>query len=150
MNELKKMQENNDKRFECFEKHFESEEYSGCEYTFNDYKCIQRTAKLTPKKTGLFVTFWKRSTTKTTTPFDIADQFQYFIIICHEKLSSGVFVFPKLVLLEKRIISNSNKGIDGKRGFRVYPAWCTPTNKQATSTQKWQLQYFTETLKLPL
>ena len=51
----------------------------------------------------------------------------------------GQFVFPKEVLLKHNIISSKQK--EGKRGFRVYPPWDTPTSKQAQKTQNWQLQY---------
>jgi hypothetical protein len=30
----------------------------------------------------------------------------------------------------------------GKRGFRVYPIWDKPDNKQAEKTQKWQVKHF--------
>ncbi|EMM78684.1 MepB domain protein [Leptospira santarosai str. 2000030832] len=52
--------------------------------------------------------------------------------------SGQVLIFPKQVLFEKGIVSGR------KRGFRVYPSWDKPTNKQALQTQKWQLAYFLE------
>jgi len=33
---------------------------------------------------------------------------------------------------------------EGKRGFRVYPNWVKPENKQAEKTQNWQQDYFVE------
>ncbi|WP_433734594.1 MepB family protein [Nocardia sp. CA-129566] len=30
----------------------------------------------------------------------------------------------------------------GSEGFRVYPPWVTTTNRQACSTQAWQVNYF--------
>ena len=51
-------------------------------------------------------------------------------------------VFPKSILITKEIVITEKK--DGKRGFRVYPVWTTPTNKQAEKTQQWQLDYFYE------
>ena len=54
----------------------------------------------------------------------------------------GQFVFPKKELISKGIISTSIKV--GKRGFRVYPVWDKPLNKQAIKTQDWQLKYFFE------
>ena len=49
-------------------------------------------------------------------------------------------MFPKQVLVAKNIVSNKLK--EGKRGFRVYPPWDEAKNKQAITTQKWQLNYF--------
>jgi hypothetical protein len=54
----------------------------------------------------------------------------------------GQFVFPKSILITKEIVITEKK--DGKRGFRVYPVWTIPTNKQAEKTQQWQLDYFYE------
>nr|WP_309046261.1 MepB family protein [Elizabethkingia miricola] len=31
---------------------------------------------------------------------------------------------------------------EGKRGFRIYPAWDISLNKQAEKTQQWQSEYF--------
>ena len=39
----------------------ESTEYNACSYTVNGQKIIERTAKITPKKIGQFVTCWKRN-----------------------------------------------------------------------------------------
>ena len=47
----------------------------------------------------------------------------------------GQFVLPKSVLVDKGIITLET--IVGKRVFRVYPYWDTPTNKQANKTQQW-------------
>jgi hypothetical protein len=44
------------------------------------------------------------------------------------------------VLCERDIVSRDSSG--GKRGFRVYPPWVTTTNRQARSTQSWQVNYF--------
>lgn len=108
-------------RFVEYSNHSEAVEYSGCEYCLKDLRYIQRTAKITPKKIGQFVTLWKRNENGITVPFDIKDNFD---------------------------ISDCVKAYDGKRGFRVYPKWDIPTNKQAIETQKWQLDYFTEGLLL--
>ena len=52
----------------------------------------------------------------------------------------GQFIFPKSALIENGIISSDFK--EGKRGFRLYPAWDETVNKQALKTQKWQSKYF--------
>lgn len=125
----------------------EAKEYSGCEYNFNGSKFIQRTAKITPKKIGQFVTLWKRDKeSRQTAPFHVEDNIDYVVIICLKNESYGRFLFPKKILIEKGILSSSTK--EGKRGFRVYPNWDTPTNKQAIQTQRWQQQYFSTHLRL--
>ncbi|WP_328880426.1 MepB family protein [Streptomyces sp. NBC_00299] len=52
----------------------------------------------------------------------------------------GQFVFAKDVLRRRGVVSVDGSG--GKRAFRVYPPWVTTTNRQATSTQAWQLDHF--------
>lgn len=118
----------------------ESKEYKACRYNLNDLKIIDRKAKITPKKVGQFVTCWKRNQEGITTPFNESDDFDYYVINVTSGAQSGQFVFPKAILIKKGIVSTNSK--DGKRGFRVYPEWDKPTNKQAISTQKWQLSYF--------
>lgn len=131
-----------------YQNHLEAKEYNGCEYVFKKCKYIQRTAKQTPKKIGQFVTLWKRDSKNITTPFDSKDKFDYVVILCFKGKKSGKFLFPKDVLIQKNIISSSTKDREGKRGFRVYPKWDKPTNKQALDSQKWQLNYFSESLSL--
>lgn len=118
----------------------ESKEYKACRYNLNDLKIIDRKAKITPKKVGQFVTCWKRNQEGITSPFNESDDFDFYVINVNSNNNTGQFVFPKAILIDKGIVSSKNK--DGKRGFRVYPAWDRPTNKQAISTQKWQLSYF--------
>lgn len=122
--------------------HDEAAEYEGCEYTLGRHKFIQRTAKVTPKKDGQFVTLWKRNRQGITAPFTESDDFDFVAILCHKGSKSGCFLFPKDILSEKGILQISGKKASGKRGFRVYPTWDKPTNKQALNTQKWQQEYF--------
>ena len=131
-----------------YSNHLEASEYSGCEYRLEDLRYIQRTAKVTPKKIGQFVTLWKRNEKGITAPFDIKDDFNYVVIICIQGNKIGRFLFSKDILINKKYISDCSKANDGKRGFRVYPKWDIPTNKQALDTQNWQLEYFTENLLL--
>jgi hypothetical protein len=128
--------------------HLEAIEYSGCEYCLNNQRYIQRTAKVTPKKIGQFVTLWKRNSSGITVPFNAKDNFNYIVIICSQDKKLGRFLFPKNILIQKKIISNIPEDCDGKRGFRVYPKWDMPTSKQAIETQNWQLEYFIENLTL--
>ncbi len=120
----------------------ECKEYDGCTFKLNDKNIIFRNAKITPKKVGQFVTFWKRNKEGITEPFSETDTFDYYVINVQAENQVGQFIFSKSVLIEKGIISNSKK--EGKRGFRVYPIWDKTVSKQAISTQKWQLNYFFE------
>lgn len=134
-------------KVENFKEHKEASEYSGCEYSINGFKFIQRTAKLTPKKVGQFVTLWKRNDQGITAPIDESDKVDFLVIICHQEDQVGHFLFPKEVLQNKGIISNHKESIEGKRGFRIYPLWDMPTSKQAVLTKNWQIDYFTHGLK---
>jgi hypothetical protein len=114
----------------------ESLEYSACRFHLNGNRIIFRTSKITPNKTGQFVTIWKRNQHGITVPFDATDEFDYLIISSLDGNHFGQFIFPKKILLEKGILSATNK--TGKRGIRVYPAWVEAGNRQATKTQAWQ------------
>lgn len=120
----------------------EGEAYNACNFNINDKHIIYRTSKITPKKTGQFVTFWKRNNEGITTPFNENDCVDFYVINSKNNTHSGQFVFPKSVLIKKGILSTSKK--DGKRGFRVYPSWDKVNSGQAEKTQKWQLNYFYE------
>ncbi len=120
----------------------ESKEYGACRFKLNGLDILSRNAKITPKKIGQFVTFWKRNGNGPIEPFNVSDGIDFYIVNVRAKNKFGQFVFPKSVLIKKGIISTDKK--EGKRAFRVYPSWDTPKNKQAESTQKWQLGYFYE------
>jgi hypothetical protein len=70
----------------------------------------------------------------------ISDELDFIIIFTEKEESKGVFIFPKAVLHQKKIISDENK--DGKRGIRVYPPWDLVTSKQGLKTQEWQVKHF--------
>lgn len=118
----------------------ESEEYFGFNFKINEINIKFRKSKLTPKKVGQFVTFWKRDKENKTVPFDINDDFDFYIILTEESENSGFFIFPKLILEKENLISSQSK--TGKRGFRIYADWHFPNNKQAEKTKLWQTQYF--------
>ena len=120
----------------------ESKTYHACSFRLNEKIIIYRSAKTTPTKVGQFVTIWKRNEQGITAPFDENDNFDFIIINCEYRNLVGQFVFPKSVLLDKKIISGSNSS--GKRGIRVYPAWDKNLNNQAQKTQQWQLNYFVD------
>lgn len=118
----------------------ESTAYHACSFQLNQLHVIFRHAKVTPKKTGQFVTLWKRSADGPIEPLNFTDSFDLVVIAVQSGNNNGQFVFPKQVLIEKRIIAHLKK--EGKRGFRIYPPWDHTTNLQAQKTQKWQLDFF--------
>ena len=124
----------------------EGKEYDACRFELNGMKIISRSSKITPKKIGQFVTFWKRNKKGITEPYNKADQIDFYVINVKTENNFGQFVFPKSELINKGIISTERK--DGKRGFRVYPKWDIAENKQAIKTQEWQLKYCYEINKL--
>lgn len=118
----------------------ESQDYFAHSFKLNGQNVKFRTAKITPTKTGQFVSIWKRNDKGITEPFSIADDISFFIIATQKETNFGIFIFPKSALMEQKILSNNT--IQGKRGIRVYPSWDTTTNKQAQKTQAWQLANF--------
>ncbi|GGG49203.1 MepB family protein [Epilithonimonas arachidiradicis] len=118
----------------------ECEDYFGFNFKINQSQFKFRKSKLTPKKIGQFVTFWKRDLDGKTIPFDINDDFDFYIISIEENKNSGFFIFTKAVLEKENLISTEQK--EGKRGFRVYADWHFPNNKQAEKTKDWQTKYF--------
>ena len=118
------------------------QDYNSCSYQLNDTQLLSRTAKITPKKIGQFVTLWKRNTDGPIAPFDQKDSFDVVTInVNHPNPvgTHGQFVFPKSVLVQKGIVTGDK---EGKRGFRVYPPWDKPTSNQALKSQHWQVNYF--------
>lgn len=118
----------------------ESTAYGACTYRLNGKTIQHRVSKITPTKTGQFVTIWKRNKEGITAPFDVSDNIDFIIITARSGDNFGQFIFPKSVLADQKIISRN--GNEGKRGIRVYPPWDIVTNKQAEKTQKWQIKYF--------
>ncbi|WP_185155107.1 MepB family protein [Chryseobacterium sp. c4a] len=124
------------------EEDLECREYSGFNFNLNEQNIKFRISKITPTKTGQFVTIWKRNKKGETVPFDIIDNIDFYLIASFKDSLSGIFIFPKKILLEKGVLSNEKK--IGKRGIRVYPTWDKTESKQAQKTQAWQTQYFLE------
>lgn len=144
-NDFLEIKKNNLGLFSDYQNHHEASEYQGCEYLYNACKYIQRTSKVTPKKIGQFVTLWKRNPAGLPIPFDSEDDLKCVVILSKMDQHSGIFLFPKEVLIEKGILRSLK---EGKRGFRVYPAWDVPISKQAQKTQEWQSKYFSSDFKL--
>ncbi|MFB8179299.1 MepB family protein [Streptomyces sp. NPDC055966] len=118
----------------------ESAEYAAHGFTIDGLSVRFRVAKTTPTKVGQFVTVWQRSAEGPIRPFDAEDGVDLFVVSSRDSGCFGQFVFPREVLCERGIVSRNGSG--GKRGFRVYPPWVTTTNRQARSTQAWQVNYF--------
>lgn len=118
----------------------ESQEYAAQNFELINRKFKYRTAKITPTKTGQFVTLWQRTTAGIIAPFEINDPIDFYIIAVRKEPNLGIFIFPKAILFQKGILSGNGK--EGKRGFRVYPNWDVVENKQAQKTKEWQKLYF--------
>lgn len=120
----------------------ECADYSGCSFILSHHSIKFRKAKITPKKEGVFTSLWKRNSEGKTVSFDENDPFDFYIIMAESTLNKGYFVFPSQILSQHGILSCNNA--NGRRGFRLYPSWSFPQNKQARKTQEWQLEYFLE------
>ena len=131
-------------RFECSRPLLETQnaEYGAYVFKLNALSIRFRTAKITPKKAGQFVTLWERIGNGSIQPYDVSDPVDLFVISTREGNNFGQFVFPKAVLYNQDIVANKGKG--GKRAIRVYPPWDKPSSRQAQKTQIWQLEYFLE------
>lgn len=122
-----------------FQAEKESSEYFACDVKFNNSRAKFRIAKITPKKTGQFVTLWKRENNGPIQPFDSSEEFEFVIIAVQNNTNFGHFIFTKKVLCENGIFTDKK---EGKRAIRVYPPWDIAENSQAKKTQKWMLNYF--------
>lgn len=92
-----------------FQIEMESKEYDACRFELNGRKIISRNSKITPKKVGQFVTFWKRNGNGPIEPFEEKDQFDFYSVNVGTEKEFGQFVFPKSVLIKKGIISTEKK-----------------------------------------
>ena len=123
-----------------FKPELESKAYDACHFELNGKHIRCRSSKITPKKVGQFVTFWKRNHNGSIEPFHNTDPIDFYVINVRNDKLFGQFVFPKSILIKKGLLSTASK--EGKRGFRVYPSWDVVNNRQAEHSQKWQLDYF--------
>ncbi|RYZ20470.1 MAG: hypothetical protein EOO10_23215, partial [Chitinophagaceae bacterium] len=60
--------------------HVESVDYGACSFNLNGKRIEHRISKITPTKTGQFVTLWKRNEQGKTEPFDISDSIDLVVI----------------------------------------------------------------------
>lgn len=122
----------------------ESEAYGACCFQLNGLAVRFRVAKITPTKTGQFVTLWKRKGRGPIQPYESSDEIDLFLVSTKKGHQLGQFIFPKTALIKHGVISHN--GREGKRAIRVYPPWENTTSRQAMKTQEWQLEYFLEIL----
>lgn len=118
----------------------EGQAYFAHSLELNRLKIKLRIAKITPTKAGQFVTLWQRNSEGITEPYSIDSEFDFCVVITRKEANLGVFIFPKRVLYENGVLSDTLR--DGKRAIRVYPSWDKTASKQANKTQQWQLNYF--------
>jgi hypothetical protein len=101
---------------------------------------LYRSARLTPRKNGLFVAVWTRGHSGVTRPLDADDGVDVAAIHVREGDRSGVFLLPRAVLLARAVFASAQS--PGRRGIRVYPPWTVPESAQARSTMAWQGEWF--------
>ncbi len=99
-----------------------------------------RTARITPNKPGAFVAVWQRDEHGGTEPLSSTDECDGLLVFVEDGERFGVFRFTKAHLRELGITQSERSS--GKRGFRLYPAWCTELNRQAQRTQQAQAKAF--------
>jgi hypothetical protein len=101
-----------------------------------------RTARITRTKPGAFVAVWKRNEGGSTRPFTADESMSGLLVFVEEQERFGVFQFTPAHLISLGYVSSDLH--PGKRGFRVYPAWCTHLNPQASRSQRAQAASFAE------
>ncbi|MDI9896769.1 MepB family protein [Rhodococcus sp. IEGM 1381] len=116
-------------------------EYCGLVAQLHGERWRVRTARVTPRKPGLFLAFWRRGADGTTEPFRSTDQDGLLVLIDTDGHRAG-FRFTAEQL--DRLGITASPAHLGKRGFRVYPTWCTGLNPQARRTQQQHAEAFFE------
>ncbi|WP_448606465.1 MepB family protein [Paenimyroides ceti] len=121
----------------------ESKAYEACEFLLNKRRIRFRAAKTTPKKSGQFVTIWKRNPESgVTMPWEKSDAIDFALLFCADAHKKGFLLLPEFVLEKQGLIATAQN--KGKRGFRIYAPWDIATNAQAKKTKAWQLPFFIE------
>ena len=83
----------------------ESQHYFAHNFQLDGKNIVFRFAKITPTKTGQFVTIWKRNEKGITAPYNISDDFEFHLIATRQNTNFGIFIFPKAVMYENKILS---------------------------------------------
>ena len=92
------------------------------------------------QKRRLLYSLLEKDQNNNNVPYTNEDLGDELVIVVIDSYNSGLFIIPKEVAVNKRILSTRDS--KGKMAMRFYPPWCTNLNKTAQSTQKWQLEYF--------
>lgn len=94
----------------------ESQEYAAQNFELINRKFKYRTAKITPTKTGQFVTLWQRTTTGIIAPFEINDPIDFYIIAVRKEPNLGIFISQKLFYSKKgyflEMVKKANGGFE--------------------------------------
>ncbi|WP_107950317.1 MepB family protein [Lysinibacillus parviboronicapiens] len=135
-----KIYEPNNLIIENIQEEQQNSQYGAGKFQLNLKSIRFRVAKITPTKIGQFVAFWEKDRSHKNQPYQYRDFPDLLVITTFNGNRVGQFVFPKELLLKKGILQTDEK--KGKMAIRVYPSWDKPTNKQAITTQKWQIPYF--------
>lgn len=114
-------------------------DYEAGTVRLNDGLWRIRTARVTPKKPGAFVAVWERNAAGKTQPFS-DDGITGLMVFVEEGPRFGVFRFSPSQLKLLGVTQSVSQA--GKRGFRVYPSWCSELNAQASRTQQAQAASF--------
>lgn len=134
-------------QLESLEEEKYNEKYKAGTFKLKTKSVRFRLAKITPKKIGQFVAFWEKDQTGKNQAFHFNGSPDFLVIHCFGgNNQEGQFVFPREVLLKKKILRNDSH--QGKMGMRVYPSWDFPQSPQALKTQLWQSEYFIDLSKL--
>lgn len=113
--------------------------YEGAVVRIGSRQLRVRSARITPKKNGLFVAIWIRRADGTSGPVPHDDASDGLLILVAEGQERGAFLIPAVAPLGLRELAD---GTGGKRGFRLYPPWTTPESPQAARSQRAQVPYF--------
>ncbi|MEB4615596.1 MepB family protein [Leucobacter sp. M11] len=100
-----------------------------------------RTARLTPKKTGLFVAIWTRRADGSSGPVPGDDPSDGVLLFVAEGEHRGAFLVPGRGPDPLGLRANLD-GSGGKRGVRLYPPWSQAESAQAGRSQHAQAPFF--------
>lgn len=120
----------------------QSSDYESGRVEIDSHLWRVRTARVTPTKPGAFVAVWTRAPNGTTQPFSDSDECDGLIVFVEDGPRFGAFTFTREDLRQLGVVQSSLG--PGKRGFRVYPPWCSGLNAQATRTQLTQSAAFAD------
>lgn len=120
-----------------------NEAYQAHTLYLDDKSIRYRKSKITPTKSGQFVSFWTKDENGKNRAYTDEESKDFLLIDCMSHNShEGFFLFPKDALLKHDILKTMTE--KGKMGMRVYPSWESVDNKTAFKTQCWQTEYFVD------